>query len=225
MKIFPVIHYLDAGLALDQLDLAKEEGADGAFLISHDGRDDEMIGVALQAKRGLGDFALGINLLSKKPWFACEVAKQFDLDMVWADRMGVDSSGLDSSGLALSGFAEIHPRIQLFASVAFKYQAIEKDPALAAQNAWKAGFIPTTSGNATGVAPHLSKIADMSVACQGSLAVASGITPENAIHYRDLVSCALVSTGISSDGYRLNRQKLRALLVVARSHEPALAPI
>lgn len=191
--------------------------------ISHDRRDDEMIGVALQAKRSLGDFALGINLLSKSPRFACEVARQFKLDMVWADRMGVDSRGLDPSGLLLSEFSRENPHIKLFASVAFKYQPIEPEPALAAQNAVKAGFMPTTSGDATGVAPQLSKIAAMSVACRGNLAVASGITPENARDFRKIVSCALVSTGISSDAYRINRTKLRALLAAARQEESTLA--
>jgi len=73
-----------------------------------------------------------------------------------------------------------------------------------------AGFIPTTSGSATGKAPQLAKIISMSQ--HGVLAVASGMTPDNVSDYAPYLSHILVSTGISLDEYRIDPDKLKRLI-------------
>jgi len=215
MKTYPVIHFLNEKIALEQVSLAKRCGADGVFLISHRGNDDELGWVALEARKIHLDYPIGINLLTRKPQVAAWVAMENGLDMVWADDMGVDSNGVSETGKSMAEFAVQHPMIKLFASVAFKYQANEPHPALAARNALDAGFIPTTSGSGTGSAPDLEKIISMSKETSGCLAVASGMTPDNIDKYAPYLSYALVATGISVDEHHLDEKKLRRFIKIA----------
>ncbi|MHB8410254.1 MAG: BtpA/SgcQ family protein [Acidiferrobacterales bacterium] len=212
VRIYPVIHYLDRATALDEVSVARNCGAAGVFLISHRGQDAELIGVAHEAKQTHPDFAIGINLLSRTPIEAARHALADGLDLVWADRMGVDSEGLAPEGLVLSRFVQDHPRIKFFAGVAFKYQVPESDPEQAARNALAAGFIPTTSGPATGEAPEVAKIRLMSESVNGQLAVASGMTPENVARYAPYLAVILVATGVSRDDHHIDPARLRLLI-------------
>lgn len=217
MRIYPVVHYINTDCALEQARMAHEAGADGVFLINHHG-DDEVLGhVATLIKAEHPGFKVGINLLASSAMDAALVATRLGLDMVWADSMGVSSSGLTGEGADLSQFAADHPEIELFASVAFKYQAAELDPQGAAKRALDAGFTPTTSGDATGHAPSLGKIASMSAACSGRLAIASGMTPENIAEYAPMLGAVLVATGVSLDEHRFDFEKLVRFVAVARA--------
>lgn len=126
------------------------------------------------------------------------------------------SHGADQLGRALAQFAGSQPQIRLFASVAFKYRPHEPDPPLAAKNALDCGFIPTTSGIATGVAADLGKIVAMSKAIGGKLAIASGMTPENIGEYAPYLSDCLVSTGISLDDFRIDEDRLARFIAAAQ---------
>lgn len=216
MKTFPVIHFLDAALALSEVAVAKDAGADGVFLISHHGDDDLLVQVACQAQAAHPGFAVGINLLSRSAEEGALEALRHGLPMVWADSMGVSSKGLTAEGERLAGLCKAHPSLQFFASVAFKYQAHESDPAEAARQALHAGFVPATSGAGTGKAPDVAKIAQMSVAASGTLAVASGMTPENIDQFAPYLSHCLVATGISQDEYRIDFEKLVRFIGAAR---------
>ena len=217
MNVFPVIHFLNSDLALEQASLAKDAAADGVFLINHHGDDDVLCEVATRIKSAHPDFKVGINLLTRRPMEAALRARSLGLDMVWADNMGVSSEGLTPEGADLSQFAADNPDICLFASVAFKYQPAEPEPPRAARKAQAAGFIPTTSGDVTGRAPDIFKVASMSVACGGDLAVASGMTPENIGEYAPLLSHVLVATGVSLDEHRFDYERLIRFVMAAHS--------
>lgn len=219
-KVFPVIHFLNRDLALEQAAIAHAAGADGVFLISHHGDDDELAEVAVEVKALHSGMAVGLNLLSKSPLVAAEQVIRRGLDMVWADDMGVDSGGLNNLGMSLTTMALANQQVTFFASVAFKYRPHEVDPAGAARAAQKAGFIPTTSGAATGSAPTVDKIMTMSHGTGGCLAVASGMTPDNILSYARYLSHILVSTGVSVDDYRLDPEKLKALITASREGSP-----
>jgi predicted TIM-barrel enzyme len=219
MKIYPVIHFLNRELALQQVALARECGATGVFLISHQGDDYLLVDVAREAKIANPTFQIGINLLSKRPLETAALAQLHGLDMVWADDMGVDSHGVTDDGKYLAHFAQTNPTIKLFASVAFKYRPNEPYPCIAATNAQTAGFIPTTSGSGTGSAPEVDKIRAMYAATKGELAVASGMTPENVGDYASYLSHILVATGVSLDEHRIDESKLKAL--ISACNEPA----
>ena len=153
--VLPVIHHLDADTTLDEIQVARSCGADGAFLISHDNADAELLEVARRAIRESDGFPIGLNLLSVPCTQAVQMAMDVGSMMVWADDMGVDSKGLNSEGLELSALVRANPLLTLFASVAFKYRPHEADPVGAATHARAAGFVPTTSGDATGHARGL----------------------------------------------------------------------
>lgn len=214
MNIFPVIHFLDEATALSEVALAQRCGSHGVFLISHRGRDELLVEVARRAKLKYPQFKVGINLLSRGPLEAIGMALAAELDMVWADDMGVSSKGLTPTGQACAVAAQ-NGGLTLFASVAFKYRPQEVDPAQAARHAKAAGFVPTTSGDATGHAPSVDKIRLMSDAAGGVLGVASGMTPENIAQYAPYLSDVLVATGISRDEHHLDEDRLRQMLVQA----------
>lgn len=218
MKTYPVIHFLNCQLALNEVGVARDAGADGVFLISHHGDDDALLDVARDARDAYPGFPIGINLLSRPAEDAVRAAVAHGLPMVWADDMGVSSAGLSEEGVRLSALARTYPGLMLFASVAFKYQAPEPQPEEAARQALAAGFLPTTSGAGTGQAPEVSKVASMSAAAGGLLAVASGMTPENIATFAPHLSHCLVATGIGLDEHRIDFEKLvRFIGAVARA--------
>ena len=79
--------------------------------------------------------------------------------------------------------------------------------------------VVTTSGVATGVAADIDKIDVFRESCSDTpLAMASGVTPDNAADYMHRVDCILVATGINVPGdfYNIDEVRLRRLLTIAR---------
>ena len=75
--------------------------------------------------------------------------------------------------------------------------------------------VVTTSGIATGNPAEISKIAIFRSALPNTpIALASGITPENAIDYA-MVDCFMVATGINiaDDFYNIDPAKLESLML------------
>ena len=208
--VYPVIHHLDAPTTFSEIQVARTCGADGVFLISHDGADLELVDVARTAIRENAGFPIGLNLLSMGCVQAAMMALEAGSDMLWADDMGVDSQGLTAAGQEMATIARDHPRLQLFASVAFKYRPHEPNPVGAAAHARAAGFIPTTSGDATGHAPDPQKIFAMGEG--GALAIASGMTPENVATYAPALTHILVATGVSRTEHHIDPAKLTAFI-------------
>lgn len=211
-----VIHHRDGAQTIAQANLAFEAGFDGVFLISHDGRDDEIARLAPTLK-AVGDanrrLLVGINLLSRTAATGLSTAIMAGLDMVWTDTPGVSGSRISEEAKAMAhDLSKVEPakRPLLFASVAFKYQPNEPDPSGAARRAYQLGFVPTTSGKATGHAPDPAKIEAMGRACDATLAIASGLTAENVGSFAPHIGHALVATGVTRDGdtldYGLGRQ-------------------
>ena len=159
--VYPVVHHLDAPTTFSEIQVARTCGADGVFLISHDGADLQLVDVARTAIRENAGFPIGLNLLTIGCVQAAMMALEAGSDMLWADDMGVDSQGLTAAGQEMATIAREHPRLQLIASVAFKYRPHEPNPVGAAAHARAAGFIPTSSGDATGHAPDPQKIVAM----------------------------------------------------------------
>lgn len=207
-KVFPVIHHLDDELGIEQAMIAHSMGADGVFLISHHGKDLNLGILGVKIKALMPDLKIGINMLNHDISYSAKIVRHLGLDMVWADYCGVSSEGYNEEAVYLSNWLKENPDIELFASVAFKYQKEDKEPAKAAMNAKKLGFIPTTSGEATGHAPSIEKIQLMSESVSGNLAIASGMTVENIHLFKPYLSHVLVSTGISLDDYRFDKNKL-----------------
>lgn len=218
--VYPVIHVLNQDLALQQADLAFDAGADGVFLINHYGDDEILPIIGQKIKQKYPDKKVGLNYLANGPIEAYSAARTNGMDMAWGDNCGVNSKGYSALGEHLMGMAKDN-EVKLFASVAFKYQAHEEYPDKAASNALNAGFIPTTSGGATGSAPSVEKIQLMSQAVGGDLAVASGMTAENIQRFAPFLRYALVATGVSVDEHHFDYELLYRFIVLAKQAKAA----
>lgn len=215
IKVLPVIHHISDDLAYEQALLAKSLKADGIFLISHCGTNDFLPALGAKIKNDL-TLSVGINLLGEDILTTAQIAHNHNLDMIWGDNCGVTSLGLDTQGEALSLWAKENPQIQVFASVAFKYQKKEMNPPLAAKEAQNAGFIATTSGSGTGYAPSLEKIVSMANVVDNQLAVASGMDCENVHHFKPYLSHILVATGVSLDENHFDIDKLAKFIEIVK---------
>ena len=225
-RVIPVIHHIEPSLSLEQAKLAFELGADGVFLISHQDDDASLIPLAKQIRQERPTAWLGINFLSMglPGAFRLVIDSDVRIDGVWSDRPGVSSEGYETEALHLATYRALlddagRPVPSIFASVAFKYQAFENDPGLAAAKALELGFIPTTSGSATGSAPSLSKIEVIrqAIGPEAPLACASGMTLDNIEAFAPLLSHVLVATGVSRDEHHFDAQRLEAFIHLARA--------
>lgn len=182
----------------------------GLFLISHSNDDKVLCDVAKEIKVEYPRLKVGINLLqSRSPEDTVMKALDSGLDMVWFDFLGVTSESTGTDAIIISSFIKDTP-IEIYCGVAFKYQKVDHHPEIAAEHARHLGFIPTTTGLATGSAPSIEKIKKMS---NGPLAIASGITPKNVAQFVPHVTHLLVATGISKDFNRVDPQKLDQLIL------------
>lgn len=219
-KVYPVIHHLNVNLSVEQAKVAKDAGADGVFLISHHGKNMELCEVRKILKTELPLFRVGFNFLG---WDSCRahyITGYHGGDMLWLDAPGINGNTISDDALKLLKsesdlFSITARRFPIFASVAFKYQPIDEKPASAAKLARAVGWIPTTSGTATGSPPTIDKIKSMFVSHE-TLAVASGMTPENVGDYKHFLSHILVSTGVSINDYQFDYEKLRIFIAKAK---------
>lgn len=220
-KVTPVIHHLDQNTTFNEVELISNSGADGLFLISHHGDDDVLPFLAIDIKQKHPDLFVGINLLNTHFLTATEIALNLRLDAIWLDHAGISGKGANEKGTKLIELVKNKP-IKVFASVAFKYQIMEDYPAEAAKIAAEFGLIPTTSGDATGSPPSVSKIESMSNAARsigGSLAVASGMDCDNVIQYTPYLDWILVATGISKDAHHLDEKKLNDFVAIVNRRQ------
>lgn len=218
LKIYPVIHLLDVPTAIEQALIAHRCGAHGVFLIAHGGGDDNAVipDLAGEIKKAIG-FDVGINLLGVPPLGAFEIAQAEGIDMLWLDVSEIHGNGAGGEIQALAynnRRLDDDMRLDVFAAVAFKYQPDELDPPAAARTARRLGFIPTTSGVATGEPPTVEKIISMA---EGPLAVASGLDITNVRDFAPFLSHILVATGVSSDEYHFDEVKLMEFINAAHS--------
>lgn len=207
-QLYLVIHHLDHRTSLAQAQIAFASGADGVFLISHHGADSDLFAPAAEIKKAYPQKLVGLNLLGSGAMEALQQVVNLGLDMVWVDNPGVRSDGVtDEAGQIAEWLLEHGGHIQFFGCVAFKYQPVDPNPAGAAAAAARLHMVPTTSGDATGVPPAVEKIRAMREALgpEHSLAIASGITPQNVSEYTPYATHYLVATGVSSDEYHLDQ--------------------
>lgn len=220
-QVLPVIHYLNSQQAHAEADLAFRVGADGVFLISHNGRNAEMLDVSKAIKARYPHKQIGLNLLGEDALTTLLAVEQAGLDLAWADDPGVTSAGWTELGAVLAHYLRNSgTTVTFFGSVAFKYQAHEPEPGRAAELAAMNGMLPTTSGPRTGEPPALTKAQRMHQALAGGrLAVASGMSPENVADYLPYFTHYLVATGVASDKHHFDESLLADF--IRRVHEYA----
>lgn len=209
--ILPVIHYANDAQALRNADIAVSAGCEGVFLIHMDGHDRAILGVARDIKLRWPKMLVGINLLNSRPIDALRVSLARGLDMTWTDQQVTYST--DAPWNEARALRSISADQHVFVGVGFKYQRPDPYPAEAARKAVRFGLIPTTSGPATGMPADPAAVAALreAIGFAGPLAIASGITPDNAGAFSPYVSHMLVATGVSTNFHALDPVKLAAL--------------
>lgn len=229
--VTPVIHVLSSTQALANLETLRAAGCPGAFLINHDFGRDAFLPILREVRMALPNFWLGVNFLAEdgRVGFAtlgALAAQGLEFQALWADDACLDERQAEqtdataiAAARAASGWNGIY-----FGGVAFKKQrpVADADLHLAAQLGAVWLDVVTTSGLATGQAPDLDKITRFRAAIvDRPLALASGITPENAGQFARDVDCFLVATGINHPGdfYNIDPARLAALLRAVRSQE------
>jgi uncharacterized protein len=222
--VTPVIHVLSIAQALANLEILRAAGCPGAFLINHDFGRDAFLPILREVRRAMPDLWLGVNFLAEdgRIGFAtlgALAAEGYAFQALWADDACLHERRADqpdakaiAAARAASGWDGMY-----FGGVAFKKQRPVADADLERAALLGAEWLDvvTTSGPATGHAPDLEKIVRFRVSIgDAPLALASGITPENAGQFAADVDCFLVATGINRPGdfYNIDPARLAALL-------------
>ncbi len=228
--VLPVIHVLDDEQAKRNLAVAIRCGAPGAFLINHDFEVSRFLPIIEECRRAYPDFWLGVNFLGVTgadafPILGQLAEKDVFIDAYWADDARIDErvqqqAEADSITAVRksSGWTGMY-----FGGTAFKKQR-PVEPAQYCESASLAvDYMDavTTSGIATGHSAELEKIEAFRDGIKDqTLAIASGISPDNVDDYLDLADAFLVATGInySGDFYNLDPYRLRRLLEKVRHY-------
>lgn len=212
MKIVPVIHHVDEKLSMYNAEMCAKNNAYGLFVISMEGDNLGLAALAKRIKNSFPQLKVGINLLGYTAIESIYEGLNYSLDMTWSDSPVVTGSSISNEAKLIQ--KELNATEHLFFnSVAFKYQRVEKDVAQAVLNSQSLGFIPITSGEATGKAADLSKLKTMKEALKDyPLGIASGLTPDNVFEYIPFIEYGLVATGISKDFHTFDEFKLKDII-------------
>lgn len=223
--VLPVIHVLDTEQTLENIRILIGEGAAGCFLINHDFAVDAFLPIIEVSRAKHPGLWMGINFLAVTgreafPQLADLAAEGCPVDAYWADDARIDERTApqpeaEAITAARAGWEGLY-----FGGTAFKKQrpVADADLPTAARIAAHHMDVVTTSGSATGIEAEDTKIATFRAAIgDRPLALASGVTPENARRY-GAVDAFLVATGINREGdfYRIDPARLAALMRVTR---------
>lgn len=224
--VLPVIHVLDAAQIDRNVERVARAGAAGCFLINHDFGAEAFLPMLADARRRWPDLWMGANLLAVTgrdafPRLDALAEEGARLDAYWADDARIDERSKAQTEAEAIASRRSGPWGGLyFGGVAFKKQR-PVDPAdyeRAARIAAEWMDVVTTSGVATGEEADAAKIdAFRRGIGDRPLALASGVTPENAARYGE-VDAFLVATGVSAPGafHDLDPARLQTLLDVTR---------
>ena len=226
--VLPVIHARDRDQVIRNVRLAAREGAHGVFLINHDFAHQGLLPIIRDVRDRFPSLWLGVNFLAVTGARAFPVLGDLErsgcvVDAYWGDDARIDERSDDqreadaiAEARRTSGWTGLY-----LGGTAFKKQRTvpPEDFEIAARIAARYMDAVTTSGVATGHSADVSKIEAFRTGCTDqALAVASGVTPDNAGAYAGLVDAILVATGINRAGdfYNIEPMRLRRLLAVCR---------
>lgn len=226
--VLAVIHARDLDQVVRNAQIAVREGAHGVFLINHDFALEGLLPLIREVRDRYPSLWLGVNFLAVTGARAFPMLGDLQqsgcmVDAYWADDARiVEHSDVQREADAIaqarltSGWSGLY-----LGGTAFKKQreVRPQDFETAARTAAPYMDAVTTSGVATGRSAEVSKIEAFRKGCADqALAVASGVTPDNAGAYAGLVDAILVATGINRAGdfYNIEPMRLRRLLAVCR---------
>lgn len=188
-KFIPVIHVISSSHAVEQAEIAFDNGAGGIFLIDHYKDYKHLLEVYSMVRETFTYDWIGLNFLDLEPEAAILKVLSHGIDGLWMDHVrGVGQDEVDMNRNHL-----------LFAGTNFKYQDESREVDIRKTNRIANLFdVTTTSGPATGRAPTLDKVEKMKyIIGSRPLALASGVTLNNVESFIPFVDCFMVATGIS----------------------------
>jgi predicted TIM-barrel enzyme len=225
--VLPVIHVLDTPRTLENVRVLVGEGAAGCFLINHDFGVEPFEPIIRDVRNSFPSLWMAVNFLAVTGRDAFPVlgrlqAEGCQVDGYWADDARIDeASDLQTEANEIDRVRQVSGWTGLyFGGTAFKKQreVAPEHYETSARKACPHMDVITTSGVATGKEVDLSKI---EVFRRGigdrPMALASGITPDNAHAYAD-VDCFMVATGINRQGnfYDIDAARLKRLMRITR---------
>lgn len=212
MKIIPVIHHINEQITMKNIELCIKHNVYGVFLISMEGINDGLSALAKRIKNNNPQLKIGVNHLGYDARESIYEGLNYSLDFVWSDNPIVTGQFISNEAEFIADEIK-SSNLQFFNSVAFKYQKVEKNLEQVVINSKSLGFIPTTSGEATGKAADLNKLMTMKNAIPDyPLAIASGLTPDNVNDYIPFIEYGLVATGISKTFHELDDNKMKQIM-------------
>ena len=225
--ILPVIHVISHDQTASNIDKLIDASISGCFLINHDFDVDRFLPIIRSIRAHYPNFWIGLNFLAVTghdafPVLATLANQGCRIDAYWADDARIDER--KDQQIEANDIQNIRQKTGwnglYFGGTAFKKQR-KVNPADYGKSAQIAGDlmdVVTTSGTATGNPAEISKIAIFRSALPNTpIALASGITPKNAIDYA-MVDCFMVATGINiaDDFYNIDPAKLESLILKCR---------
>ena len=228
--ILPVIHVISETQTAINIDRLIRAGIKGCFLINHDFGLETFLPIIRSIRNGYPNFWIGINFLAVTGLAAFPILASLKnegcfIDAYWGDDARIDER--QPNQVEAEAIAKIRQecgwRGLYFGGTAFKKQrpVDPKDYNVSAMLAANYMDVVTTSGIATGNAAEISKITTFRSALPDTpIALASGITPDNALDYR-MVDCFMVATGINIDDdfYNIDLRKLNLLISESKKME------
>ena len=225
--ILPVIHVLDETSTAANIDRIVDTGLKGCFLINHDFGIDPFLPIIEAIRTRYPDFWIGLNFLAvtglKAFPILAELGRQgISIDAYWADDARIDerTGSQDEAEEIAATRRDCGWNGLYFGGTAFKKQrpVDPQDHARAAAIAGGYMDVVTTSGIATGKSADIDKLDQFRASLPDRpIALASGITPENAHDY-GMVDCFMVATGINieDDFYTIDPARLARLVTICR---------
>lgn len=234
--VLPVIHVLDAEQTERNIRIAMRAGAPGVLLINHDITVEAFLPIIRSARARFPWAWIGVNFLAVTGKDAFPILGELQREGIKIDAYWADDACLNEFEPAdiQKDAAEIEAVRQASAweglymgGTCFKKQreVAPEHYEVSARIAASWMDVVTTSGVATGHAPDIGKIETFRRGVgAAALALASGITPENAHVFAPLVDCFIVGTGISYEGdfHNLDPERLERLLAFTRSQGEVL---
>jgi predicted TIM-barrel enzyme len=228
--VLPVVHVLDHAQAERNVRIALHEGAPGVLLINHDITVEAFLPVIRAMRRQFPTYWIGANFLAVtgKDAFPILGDLQRDgirVDAYWADDARIDETSSVDDQKEAASIANARRESEwdglYFGGTCFKKQreVAPKHYEVSARIATSWMDVVTTSGTATGHAPELSKVATFRRGVgEATLALASGLTPENAHLFAPMIDCFIIGTGInrSGDFHNFDPAKLARLMTFVR---------
>lgn len=224
--VLPVVHVLDTPRTVRNVREVIGAGAAGCFLINHDFEPERFLPIIRETRSTFPSLWLGINFLAVTgrdafPRLGNLSAEGCIVDAYWADDARIDEHGQNAEAREIDAIrADSGWNGHYFGGTCFKKQrqVAPEHYGDAAREACAFMDVVTTSGVATGHEAGTGKVATFRNSIGDTpLALASGITPENASDYAD-VDCFMVATGINEPGnfYDIDPDRLNKLMQVTR---------